>query len=59
MHVTLSKGHDDRSNENFVEYHNWLSEQIYNFVNEHVHDIEKEEEITETQIIVSPSSNSD
>jgi hypothetical protein len=63
MHVTLSKGHDDRSNENFVEYHNWLSEQIYNFVNEDVHDIEKEEqeeeEITETQIIVSPSSNSD
>ena len=63
MHATISKGHDDRSNENFVEYHNWLSEQIYNFVNEDVHDIEKEEqeeeEITETQIIVSPSSNSD
>ena len=65
MHATISKGHDDRSNENFVEYHNWLSEQIYNFVNEDVHDIEKEEqeeeeeEITETQIIVSPTSNSD
>jgi len=64
MHATISKGHDNRSNANFVEYHNWLSEQIYNFVNEHVDDIEKEEqeeeeEITETQIIVSPSSNSD
>tara|TARA_Y100000996_G_scaffold383648_1_gene339782 strand:+ start:916 stop:1758 length:843 start_codon:yes stop_codon:yes gene_type:complete len=51
MHATISKGHDDRSNENLVEYYNWLSEQIYNFVN----DNNKEEEDIVTTEIVYPT----
>lgn len=36
MHGTLSKGHDDRSSNNLAEYHNWLAEEIYVFVNKNV-----------------------
>ena len=33
MHATLSRGSDNRDQDNLDEYSNWLSEQIYNFVN--------------------------
>ena len=41
MHGTLSKGHEDRSSSNLEEYHNWLAEQIYVFVNKNVVNSEK------------------
>ncbi len=41
MHGTLSKGHDDRSSNNLAEYHNWLAEQIYVFVNKNTVNSEK------------------
>jgi len=34
MHATLSKGSDNREQENLDEYHHWLSQQIYDFLNE-------------------------
>lgn len=40
MHVTLSKGNENRDQDNMNEYANWLSEKIYNFVNEE-NDIEE------------------
>ena len=33
MHVTLSKGSENRNQDNMNEYANWLAEKIYNFVN--------------------------
>ena len=33
MHVTLSKGSENRDQDNMNEYANWLAEKIYNFVN--------------------------
>jgi len=50
MHGTVSKGHEDRSNENMVEYHKWLAEQIYNFVND-VEEREEREEILSGEIV--------
>jgi hypothetical protein len=35
MHVTLSKGNENRNQDNMDEYANWLAEQIYNFINEY------------------------
>ena len=35
MHVTLSKGNDDRDQANLDSYVNWLAEKIYNFINEY------------------------
>lgn len=47
MHATLSKGNENRDSEIMIEYHNWLTEQIYNFVN----DKKDEEELEEENII--------
>ena len=33
MHISLSKGSEDRNQDNLDEYANWLAEKIYNFVN--------------------------
>lgn len=48
MHGTISKGHDDRSSENLLEYHNWLAEQIYNFVKDEDEEIENKITISAT-----------
>ena len=34
MHVTLSKGNPNREQSQMDEYHNWLANEIYNFVND-------------------------
>lgn len=52
MHGTVSKGHEDRSNENLVEYHKWLAEQIYNFVN----NVEEKEEVLSSEIVYSDAA---
>ena len=36
MHSTLSKGNENRDQKNLEQYHMWLSEQIYNFMNKDV-----------------------
>ena len=34
MHATLSKGNPNREQSQMDEYHEWLANEIYNFVND-------------------------
>lgn len=55
MHATMSKGYDDRSQKALDEYHLWIAEMIYNFVNKEelmeIHENTVSSEELETDII--------
>ena len=53
MHVTLSKGNENRDQDTMNEYVNWLSEKIYNFINE------DEDQLDEIGYLTSDYDNSD
>ena len=56
MHVTLSKGNENRDQDNMNEYVNWLSEKIYNFINENEDQLH---ELDEIGYLTSDYDNSD